>query len=192
MNARYIPSGYSLYARDERFCFEVYAKTDDRIYAICYGGKRNKPDWHYRFNDLQRLNDKIAESLSGLMAWEEAKQKRKAQRSAPHDVKVGDVFRCSWGYDQTNIDYYEVTAVRGQMVEVCGISQEREETLSMQGYCVPSPGSFIGKPMTKKVNMGGGEPSIRIYSFASAYRMKPAALIGNKPVYESSHWTAYA
>lgn len=189
---RYIPAGYELIAKDERFGFEVYGTLSPKIVAICYSGKKTKSDWHYRFQDEKRLHDQIEQSLSGLMEWESRKQARKAERSKPHDVKVGDIFRCSWGYDQTNIDYYEVTKVIGAMVEVCEIGQMSEETGFMSGKCVPDSGRFIGEPMRKKVSMSSSEPSIRIYSFANAYRMKPVATVANKPVYDASHWTAYA
>jgi hypothetical protein len=78
------------------------------------------------------------------------------------------------------------------MIEIREIAQDSMETLSMQGECVPMQGAFIGEPMRKRVSMGGGEPSVRIQSYFSAYRMKPLATIGNKPVFASSHWTAYA
>jgi hypothetical protein len=189
---RYIPSGYELIAKDERYGFEVYGTTSPRIVAICYGGKRTKSDWHYRFKDMASLDKQIAESLSGYMEWQERKEKRKAERSKPHNVKIGDVFRCSWGYDQTNIDYYEVTKVIGAMVEVCEIAQMSEETGFMSGDCVPKTGHFIGKPMRKKVAMWNDSPSIKIYSFASAYRIEPVAMIADKPVFAASEWTAYA
>jgi hypothetical protein len=189
---RYIPTGYSLIAKDERFGFEVWGKTDPRIVAIAFGGKRSKPDWHFQFQSMERLHQKISESLSGYMAWQESKEKRAAQRKAPHDVKVGDLFRCSWGYDQTNIDYFECTAVHGAMIEIRAVAQEREETEFMQGKCVPMRGEYIGEPMRKRVSMAGGEPSVSIYSFASAYRLKPAATVLGAPVYGSDHWTAYA
>ncbi len=40
-------------------------------------------------------------------------------------VKAGDVFVCSWGYDQTNIDFYEVVSVSstGKTGEVVAIGQ---------------------------------------------------------------------
>ena len=196
---RFIPSGYELIAKDERFGFEVWGNLNvtthsgkTAIYAICYGGKRTKPDWHYRFQDESRLKTQIEQSLSGYMQWDERKQARKAERNKPHNVQIGDVFRCSWGYDQTNIDFYQVTKVLGAMVEVREIRQMSEETLSMQGECVPLLDSFKGEPMRKRVNMVCGEPSIRIYSFASAYKMQPIAKVGDKPLFESSHWTAYA
>jgi len=189
---RYIPTGYELIAKDERYGFEVYGITTPRIVAICYGGKRTKSDWHYRFKDEAGLNKQISESLGGYMQWQERKAKQKAERSKPHNVKIGDVFRCSWGYDQTNIDYYEVTKVIGAMIEVCEIAQMRETTGFLSGDCVPETGHFIGQPMRKKVRMFGDEAAIKIYSFASAYRIKPVAVIADKPVFATSEWTAYA
>jgi hypothetical protein len=37
-----------------------------------------------------------------------------------------------------------------------------------------------------------GEPSFRVASYASAYRIKPVAVIADKPIFAESHWTAYA
>lgn len=188
----YIPKGYELIAKDERFGFEVWGIMSPRIVAMAFGGKRSKPDWHFRFNDQSRLNAKITETLDGFMDREDRKQKLKEKRNAPHDVKIGDVFRCSWGYDQTNIDFYQVTQVKGAFIHVRPIAQMSEETMSMQGECVPMINEFIGDEMRKKVSMWNDDASIRINSFSNAYRMKPLAMIGNKPVYQSSHWTAYA
>lgn len=199
MKTRYIPQGYELIAKNERYGFEVWGNLSvtapsgkTYIYAIAYGGKRTKSDWHYRFRDEASLKRQIEETLKGYMEWDERKQTRKAERNKPHNVEVGDIFRCSWGYDQTNIDFYQVTRVIGAMVEVREIAQMSEETMSMQGECVPSVDNFIGEPMRKKVSTYNDSASIRIYSFASAYKMKPIAKVGDKALYESSHWTAYA
>lgn len=35
-----------------------------------------------------------------------------------HGVKVGDYFVCSWGYDQTNVDFYKVVGVTAKGVKV--------------------------------------------------------------------------
>jgi hypothetical protein len=78
------------------------------------------------------------------------------------------------------------------MIEICEIGQMSEENGFMSGECVPSPGHYIGKPMKKKVSMWNDEPSVRIASYCSAYRIKPIAKVGNKPLFAASHWTAYA
>ncbi len=35
-----------------------------------------------------------------------------------YGVKVGDIFVESWGYDQTNVDFYQVTKTMKKMVEI--------------------------------------------------------------------------
>lgn len=191
--ARYIPPGYSLIASDARFGFEVYrSNAPGCVIAMAFGGKRSKPDWHFRFQSEERLAAKIAESLAGFEADAARTAAYKAERNKEHDVKVGDVFRCSWGYDQTNVDYYQCTDVSGSMIQIREIGAMSEETEFMQGRSVPALGKFIGEPMRKKVSMLGGEPSVRIYSYASAYRVKPVADVGGVKVFASDAWTAYA
>lgn len=189
----YIPAGYELLRQDEELGLEVWGTTSPRLVAIAFAGKRNKPDWHFKFASIERLERKIDETIAGLRSHLQRVAERRVARNAPHDVKVGDVFRCSWGYDQTNIDYYQVTNLIGAaFVEVRKIAAMAEETGYLQGDCVPAVGDFIGEPMRKKVSVYNGEPSIRIYDFASARRMKPVAHVAGKALYGASHWTAYA
>lgn len=191
--SRYIPTGYTLIRSDASHGVEVWGQLEPRIVAICFGGKRSKPDWHFRFQSAERLHAKIDEHLNNLDAWAKRKSEQKAQRNAPHDVKVGDIFRASWGYDQTNIDYYQCTRViSDSTIEIRPIAQEAEETAFMQGQCVPAPNQFTGEPMRKRVSMAGGEPSVSITSYANAHRMKPREVVPGCKVFDSSHWTAYA
>ena len=78
------------------------------------------------------------------------------------------------------------------MVEYRKIGYQSEDTGHMQGECVPAPGQYIGEPKRAKVTEFGERDSIRVYSFACAYKMKPTILPGGVKVYGSSHWTAYA
>ena len=194
---RHIPAGYELVAKDERFNFEVWGIESPAVIAKCFAGKAVNPTWHYRFKDITRRNAEIEKTLRNLMEHQDRKEKRQAEKKAAdasHNVKAGDIFRCSWGYDQTNIDYYQVVSVTGQMAIVQEIAQEAQETGFMSGECVPSPDSFIGKPKRVRIQKYSleSEPYFKAYSFANAYRMKPVAMLGNKPVFKASHWTAYA
>lgn len=191
--SRYIPSTYTLIHRDDKHAVEVWGTTEPRVIAMLYGGKRSKPDWHYRFKTVESMWSQIDKTLNGLDAHAKMKSEWAAKRRAPHDVKVGDVFRSSWGYDQTNIDFYEVTRLIGKStVEVRPIAQDSMETMHMQGECVPLRGQYIGEARQHRVSMAGGEPSIAVRSFANAYRIKPVAVIAGAPIFKSSHWTAYA
>lgn len=189
----YIPDGYELIAKDERFGFEVHGKWGDRPVAVAFGGKRSKPDWHYSFKNDLALNDKIARTLAGFIAQEERKKLRAVERKKPHDVKVGDVFQCSWGYDQTNVDFYQVVELVGaQSCKIQKIAQHREVTGIDQGVCTPAKNNFIGDARVRRINNAYNEPSVRIYDFASAYRIKPILTVANSPIYATSGWSSYA
>lgn len=107
-------------------------------------------------------------------------------------VKVGDIFVCSWGYDQTNIDFYQVTRLMPSMVEIRKIGQHIVHTAYLQGDCTPCPNYFIDKPKRKKITNWGGNPWIRINSFSSAKRLDPLTVVDGAPVYPVCNWTAYA
>ena len=196
--ARHIPAGYQLLAKDERFNFEVHSiASSGRHIAICFRGKATKPAWHYSFKSVERMMATVEETLRSEIDAAERKAKRSAEKKAAcasHDVKVKDIFRCSWGYDQTNVDYYEVVAVSGQMATVRAIGAISESTGWEQGESVPQAGHFIGQPFRVRIQKWNmeSEPYFKVNSFSNAYRMKPVAIVANTPVYEASHWTAYA
>ena len=45
-----------------------------------------------------------------------------SNESQPQPVKIGDIFEMSWGYDQTNVDYFQVVSLtpRGVYVREIG------------------------------------------------------------------------
>jgi hypothetical protein len=56
------------------------------------------------------------------------------------DVEIGHILSASWGYDQTNIDYYKVIRKTAAMVEVQAIGQFYVEAQSsMSEYVMPNP-----------------------------------------------------
>ena len=208
----YIPTSYVLLVADKALGLEIYRDPALPV-AMAFAGKRAKPDWHYRYASEDRLATKIAEYTESINRYAKAKiEKREAVKKWKHDVKVGDIFRSSWGYEQTNIDYYEVTKLIGaHYAEIREICQERTQTESMQGDCVPVPGKYVTEPdyTAEKVNgvyprkeieprrvriqgSGTSEPHFKVASYASAYRIKPVAEIAGVKCFAASHWTAYA
>lgn len=66
-------------------------------------------------------------------------------------VAVGDIFVASWGYDQTNLDWYEIVAVLGPSMvkvrEIGAVEFGRDDMM-------PSPGRFIGDAFKARVGKG--------------------------------------
>jgi hypothetical protein len=157
--------------------------------AIGFYGKADKPAFHFNYRSLERRMQHVTQWIRDMDERAERRQARKTERKAfVHTLKVGDVLRNSWGYDQTNIDYFEVTRVIGKSVEIRAIAQEREETAHMQGKCVPVPGRYVGEPMRKLVQEGN---CVKIHSWGSYARPVESKTIAGIKVYAASHWTAY-
>lgn len=194
---RYIPEGYELAWNDETLAIQVYYREVPHCSAICFVGRAVKPTWHYRFKNAEQRQAEVTKTFNNAHARAEYKAERKAQKiaaSANHGVKVGDVFRSSWGYDQTNIDYYEVISVSSKTATICQIGCLSESTAWLQGESVPNLGAFIGKPFKKLIQKRSAESGayFNISSFETAYKMEPIAVVADKPIFEASHWTAYA
>lgn len=198
----YVPKGARQF-RDRNSSAVVYAYESEkpdggkRYHLIAFHGRAQKPDFNYWYSSAEKRQAKAEGHFKAWQANEAQKRERAAKAkagAAMHDVKVGDVFRCSWGYDQTNIDYYQCVKLIGKtMMEVRQIACEREALQCYDQYkVVPAQNVFIGKAERKKIQVWNGNPYFSAYSFASAYRMDPVAKIGNKAVYEASHETKYA
>jgi hypothetical protein len=92
----------------------------------------------------------------------------KVEQPKPN-VNVGDIFVCSWGYDQTNIDYYKVLEVKNKSVVIAGIGQNRTYTGHMQGECSPVPNAVSNKRITKRIIACGDSVSLKMTSYSWAY-----------------------
>ena len=188
----YIPKDYICLAKHADLGIEVWG--DNKTSAMAFHGKANKPDWHIKFRSTDSRIDRIADYVAAFKQRADQKvAERKAKSEWQHGLKVGDVFRSSWGYDQTNVDYYEVVAIHGKAVDIRRIGCQSESTSWRQGNSVPAPGRYIGEPERKIPQSGHkGEPYVRITSFSSAYLERPVAVVAGKPIFRESHWTAYA
>jgi hypothetical protein len=76
-------------------------------------------------------------------------------------VQAGDIFSASWGYDQTNVDFYLVQSVTssGKSVRLVKIGQTRIEG----DRVVPNPDRILGTPEVHRIGKGyHGQPSIKV------------------------------
>jgi len=71
---------------------------------------------NYMFKTEEEQKRYIDDKIAGIKAHNDRKAKRKAERMAfKNPAKVGDILYSSWGYDQTNVDFYQVTKVTKKM-----------------------------------------------------------------------------
>ena len=155
---RYIPEGSTPREFPEVNAVAYLSQNEagDRFYAIGYSGKRNKSDFNYRFRSAEARDKYVAEWVEGLKRTAAYKAERKALRvEAPMKLKVGDIVHTSWGYDQTNTDFFQIVKMVGKRsVSIRKISAPCEETGFMSGTSVAIKDAFIGEPVTRLVSNG--------------------------------------
>ena len=97
--------------------------------------------------------------------------------TATTEVQVGDLFYDSWGYDQTQVDFYEVVGLTtsGKSLRVQKVAQKivsGEGTPTTRVAAVKD--SNYGAVETKRINTfescGETRHAFRVNSFSSAYR----------------------
>jgi hypothetical protein len=99
---------------------------------------------------------------------EESRAAYRASRTAPHNWPVGKILVRSWGYDQTNIDYYEVTAVHGpRVVTVRKIASDVVRSCTGADYVMPQPRNYVGE--AKRCTVNYGHVKVGDYSGTDAY-----------------------
>lgn len=122
----------------------------------------------------------------------------KTEKVNKYGVKVGDVFEMSWGYDQTQVDWFQVVALVGEcsvricevcppMIyedAVCPMSADRtyhisNELLPKSSYSVHIKDNEKGD--LKRVMKSGNTLYLNMASYANAYKVEE----GNHKVYES-------
>jgi hypothetical protein len=113
-----IPKNSEVYRQYKDKAIVYYWTSENgKICAVAFKGKSNKPVWHYSFRtELQRnsysdnwINQSIKNEIEN-----EAKQSRKAEirKSFVNPYKIGDILHHSWGYEQTNCDFYQVVDIK--------------------------------------------------------------------------------
>lgn len=118
------------------------------------------------------------------------KETKKPEKKNKFGVKVGDYFMASWGYEQTNVDYFQVIALVGEtsvrvrevqprMIEekaVSGMAADRTYKLDTSEILPPNSFSVFIKDQEKgdlkrlkSYNKDGSNPQFYLSSFTDAH-----------------------
>lgn len=70
-------------------------------------------------------------------------EKEKNQIDNFNKVQIGDIYVNTWGYDQTNQDFYQVVDKRGKSVYFRKINGKIVVNKYDRGYCIPLKDDFV-------------------------------------------------
>jgi hypothetical protein len=112
----------------------------------------------------------------------------KTAMPAPADVgvSVGDVFYCSWGYDQTNVNFYEVIRLTGQGVEVQPIWGKVISSGSGSEKVVPDIGNAKDWDVLTGVGVNDNTHKSKVCRLRDGYNGRPRIILGRD--YSAGKW----
>lgn len=149
------------------------AEIDGKLIAHGYTGRKTKPSFRYRFANSEQRAKHCANFLDQIAASNKVHEQWKADNKAKgNKFQVGDVLVCSWGYDQTNIDFYQVTKRSAACVWLREIKATCERNGQyMTGTSMPVLDCFDGGEFRRVVK--GDYVKIKSYSVASKWDGRP-------------------
>lgn len=178
----YIPKDYDSKQEQGKAVVYLYDNRTGRPAAVAFYGKAQKPAWHYWYNTPEQRQAKIDSWFKGMQDHEDFKQERKDKQReeiSQHDIKPGQYFSTSWGYDQTNYDFLVVSRVTAataycRMADQINVGESGQSDVIMPGtpngplfrmrivgksdlsgsypYCLPHGGTRSGH--FSRINLG--------------------------------------
>ena len=159
-----------------------------------FSGKSKKPCngriYYYRSRSaaVAKAQKNVRAGYQSVINKEERKAEQAAMAAQSYEaLEVGDVLASSWGYDQTNVDFYQIIEKIGKqslmLSKIAGMSSDTGGPTG--GHIVPCIDHFIGVPFKKKWS-----GCVTIASYSRAYPLEYEVIAGAK-VYKPRYCSSY-
>lgn len=163
---------------------DLDTKRGKRFGLVAFSGRKKKHDLATTFAAREYRAKWVREFFA---AKESRAEKAKPKARA---LAVGDVLKASWGYEQTNIDFFKVVALKGKtmvgLVEI-GKMIQRDENNDLTGLCVPDVAAEKGEIFYRKAD----GKSVKICDVFYASRYDDYTEVLGARVYKGVYWSAY-
>jgi hypothetical protein len=154
MKERQIPEGATEHLYSEAKVTLYYFKTDKGYPALlAYKGRSKKPIICNAYSTTSMRNERAA--IYVKQEKENEDYKRSLQK--PHELAVGDILYASWGYEQTNINFYQVLKIPTEISAIVReVNTKSTMTSSMSGTKIPILNDFKDQAEQRRRTAGVG------------------------------------
>lgn len=155
----------------------------DALKALRFRWHGVKKVW-YGYATEDEAKTAIDNATNGIKT---AKAPKKAEKINKFGVEVGDVFYMSWGYEQTNVDFYQVVELIGQQsVRIVHVHPDVIKSENEGAMCGTYTYNLTKEPMAKdygvhlkdkeygdikRVLKSGDTLYLNMASYANAYKV---------------------
>jgi hypothetical protein len=188
-NKRFLDKNFQEVKFENQNNLQFFLSKEERngkswVVGKCFTNKSFNHRWFYRFKDEDGFNKQCLKTIDDNNSWKAKNEEYKQEQQKPHTLKVGDILSCSWGYDQTQVDFFKVSQILGKKkIKIVGLGT----SLESDGYHdKATPFAEGGNHWTKKqyfcdvdkkyknknvelVKLARSNNSVKISSFAYAY-----------------------
>lgn len=166
-----LPAGHvKVAAKDSSAVAFLYDYGAGRFLVKAYQGKRAKADGYYSFRNGGARETWVRGYFERVATNEGYRKESAAGKRQPHKWQVGHIFRTSWGYDQTNVDFYEIVRIVGpysvELREIASVDLGGGHGDGTSSTCGPKAGAYTGEPFIRRAY---GKDGIKIDEVARAF-----------------------
>lgn len=147
-----------------RYEEDSYRQPGKKIIAVkMWSGKQSKPYAHFTFRSVEHRELYIQEQKDNHDANEKYAERRKVERAqelekAKAEIQVGTILHYSWGWEQTNAEFWQVIARKGSTVQIREIGHRT--VAGSEGFMscrvMPDRDKFISETvLTKRIGAYG-------------------------------------
>ena len=164
--------------------FRARLNEDGVVFVKGWQGKADKPSFFYHHANSARVEASVTHWVERVKETTRYKADRAAEQLARRAAlkatdhwSVGDVLYNSWGYEQTNIDWYQVVDLKPKSIVIRPIQKNYGESGYLSGHSQPRRNEFCGELIIKPLAENGG---VR-------FKHGAATKWDGRPVYESHY-----
>jgi len=178
---RYIPSvlEYNRVVESENPLYCIYV-SDKHLMTMTFNGKKGKHTSYYSHVDKEKMEKFISNVVESNARRVKDKENDKIKRredaeKALANVKVGDIFHASWGYEQTNNDFYQVTDIKKSTLTLREIGSdivEGSESSLCSNRVTPIKDAFLKGDRYTPIKKRFTGNAIKLESYKYAYKIK--------------------
>lgn len=141
---------------------------------VVFGQRGYKPQVNFNFKTFAARTEYVAQYQNRIDKDLEAEKEREEKAKEKNDqYQPGAILYASWGYEQTNIDFYLIVARSGNTVTLQEIGQDKiYDQRTDSGKCTPNQEIKKGDPFKKRLSPYGGT-KLNSYKYASLYDGRP-------------------
>jgi hypothetical protein len=150
---RFIPSDYSVIKENADHKIVVYGNTE-KLFAMAFMGTKSSREFHHKFKNTEQMTsyidnwfDKEVKAKTEIAERKVAKKTANKELDLNKVLKLGDVVVSTWGWEQTNVDYFQIVEIKGKRVRlkaICGKVVEGSEG-NMCCNVIPDKDNFLNR-----------------------------------------------